>query len=94
MRHWINQHGEGYTANGSDPPLSPAMTAYLAAFTRAVLASKSTASDDERAAADAGRHVTFDVLIAESGVDLNAPGRVGPCVGSGRMFDRSHRRAA
>lgn len=66
-----------------DPPLSPAIRAYLDAFTRSVLATKSTASDEERAAADEARALSFDRLLCGTGIDPEAEGRVAPRFGQG-----------
>lgn len=76
-----------------ETPLSTDAHSYAQAFTRWILATKSTATDDERAAADAARMDALGDLLFGAAVDPTAPGRRGPRPAHGRSLRHSPRKA-
>jgi hypothetical protein len=58
-----------------DPPLSPAIRAYLADFTRFILESKSTGDEDAHAQAARDKAVTFAATIEDTAVTRSERGQ-------------------
>jgi hypothetical protein len=68
----------GKASQRNDPPLSPAIRAYLADFTRFILEGKSTGDEDAHAQAARDKAASFSAVLDEACVVPERRARTGP----------------